>query len=506
MNTPVTRESVVLCDRPDDLYEPRARAMLGRVMRDTLDENKILPMEMVHSLEQAKMIMESERDFASLIQRVAVMQAQVSKQSIVDRTKKLHAATTGAYTQLEALTKKLPPAPLQANQLTQLAASDPLYGDRLALAALSRHMAYSKTWIEKAERVLALEPKADDAAFAVLDQALAEILLSKTAIPELLGKAKSAQHRVTQFLALLDRRYAGGPEDIATEIAERLVDVAQRRKMPAMREAILVLLRRLLAGAAPLGPASDPPDASAEFKATRETYDTLTRDQGLAVELGVADLIEARMKRLVTREALTQLVPGYNSAPKLIQAIALYKQTVGDGPREILGKYIAYLLEHRDLAKDFTDPSTTGVERVEIIQAVREAIITAGFTDHRREHFVELIDALMKASQGSEQRRSPRTQCGPEDHVMLESRRVALKNWSAIGLLFGPTTGDFPAGQKLRLTVRIKNPKITIGFDAEAEVVRYTDEGLVAVKYKALDRQVAKTISTYFDPVGAAKG
>ena len=88
---------------------------------------------------------------------------------------------------------------------------------------------------------------------------------------------------------------------------------------------------------------------------------------------------------------------------------------------------------------------------------------------------------------------------------MLEGTRIPLKNWSAIGLLFGPITGTFLEGEFLKLTVRIKNPKLQITFDAEGDVVRYTDEGFVAMKYKCKDAQLAKKVALYFDPLAGAK-
>src|SRR3546814_3031799 len=110
---------------------------------------------------------------------------------------------------VEAFEKRLPTTPLTHRLLTQLAGSDPLYGERIAMTALAHHLFMSKNWTEKAERCLKLfESGIDPAAVTVLDEALAEIVLATSAVPELVGRFHAAKLCIIQFTALLDKRYA----------------------------------------------------------------------------------------------------------------------------------------------------------------------------------------------------------------------------------------------------------------------------------------------------------
>jgi hypothetical protein len=493
---------VVLCQDAHALSERRARAMVGRVCRDHLDENIIIPIELLHHSAHAKLVTNSETLYAAFVQKAAVAQAQASNSPVRDKVKKLFAITTAAVTQVEAFEKRLPTTPLTHRLLAQLTGSDPLYGERIAMTALAHHLYMSKSWTDKAERCLKLfESGIDPAAVAVLDETLAEILLAKSAVPELLGKFHDAKLRIVQFMAILDKRYAVDDHAYETEFAQRLHDTAAKHKMPALRDAVVQLVRRLLVSSVPL--ASEEP--AEEFAATREVYALLTRDRDFALELGAADLFEKRMVRLVTAEKLAKLIPGYYSAPKLMTGLQLFEEAIGEGPKEILLKYISYLFEHRDLEKEFVDPAYSTEEKVEIAQELRKKTISAGLSDHRREQFLGILDPLIQRLGHGDQRRSTRTLAGPEDHVLLEGSRIPLKNWSAIGLLFGPITGTFIEGELLKLEVRIKNPKLQITFDAEGDVVRYTDEGFVAMKYRCLDAQMAKKVALYFDPLAGAK-
>lgn len=493
---------VVLCQDAHALSERRARVMVGRVCRDYLDENVLIPIELLHHSGHAKLLNNAENLCAALIQKAAVAQAQATNSPVRDKVKKLYAITTAAITQVEAFEKRLSATPLTHRLLAQLTASDPLYGTRIAFSALARHLHLSKSWTEKAERCLALFGEGmDPSAITVLDEALAEILSAKSAVPELLGRFRDAKLRIVQLMSLLDSRYAIDDEAYATDFARRLHEIASAHPMPALREAIVALTRRLLISSVPL--LSEEP--TEEFRATKETYALLTRDRDMALELGAADLFEKRMVRLVTAEKLTKLIPGHYSAPKLMQGLQLFEEAIGDGPREILLKYISYLFEHRDLEKEFADPAYSPEEKVEIAQELRKKVISSGLSDHRREAFLGILDPLTQRLAAGEQRRSARTQCGPEDHVLLEGTRIPLKNWSAIGLLFGPITGTFLEGEILNLTVKIKNPKLQITFDAEGDVVRYTDEGYVAMRYRCKDAQMAKKVALYFDPLAGAR-
>ncbi|HEX6957562.1 MAG TPA: hypothetical protein VF194_06200 [Ferrovibrio sp.] len=498
---------VVLCQDAHALSERRARNMIARVCRDYLDENILVPIELLHHSAHAKVINNAENLLAALVQKAAIAQAQATQSAVRDKVKKLYAITTAAVTQVEAFEKKIPSTPLTHRLLAQLVASDPLYGERIAFTALAHHLYMSKSWTEKADRCLKLFAESghdmEPSAVHVLDEALAEILHAKSAVPELLGKFRDGRLRIMQLMSLLDARYATDEHALETDFARRLHEITARHEMPALHEAVLLLVRRLLLSSVPL--LSEEP--TEEFGATKDVYAMLTRDRELAIELGAADLFEKRMVRLVTAEKLAKLIPGYYSAPKLMQGLQLFEETIGDGPKEILLKYIAYLFEHRDLEKEFVDPAYSQEEKVEIAHELRKKVVSSGLSDHRREQFLGILDPLIQRIQsGGEQRRSARTQCGPEDHVVLEGTRIPLKNWSAIGLLFGPITGSFLDGEILKLTVRIKNPKLQITFDAEGEVVRYTDEGFVAMKYRCLDAQLAKKVALYFDPLAASKG
>src|SRR3546814_18122312 len=92
--------------------------------------------------------------------------------------------------------------------------------------------------------------------------------------------------------------------------------------------------------------------------------------------------------------------------------LQLFEEAIGEGPKEILLKYISYLFEHRDLEKEFVDPAYSTEEKVEIAQELRQKTVSAGLSDHRREQFLGILDPLIQRLAQGDQRRSNRTQAG----------------------------------------------------------------------------------------------
>ena len=97
-----------------------------------------------------------------------------------------------------------------------------------------------------------------------------------------------------------------------------------------------------------------------------------------------------------------------------------------------------------------------------------------------------------------EQRSAPRPSLGPDDHVMVNNVRIPLRNWSPVGLLFGPMGTPPNVGAKIEVKVAVKYRDDRIRFGAIAEVMR-VDNGQVAVRYTCNTSQALPQIRAYFN-------
>jgi hypothetical protein len=63
--------------------------------------------------------------------------------------------------------------------------------------------------------------------------------------------------------------------------------------------------------------------------------------------------------------------------------------------------------------------------------------------------------------------------------------------------MFGPFVGIAQPGQRMKATVMLRNGYISMGFEADLEIVRFVD-GLVGAKYTTVDPHVRQRIKAHF--------
>lgn len=98
---------------------------------------------------------------------------------------------------------------------------------------------------------------------------------------------------------------------------------------------------------------------------------------------------------------------------------------------------------------------------------------------------------------GVEKRTALRALTAPDDHVILNSLRLPLRNWSVAGLLFGPMGTPPAIGQTVQLKVTVRCGDDRLKFEATGEVMRVAN-GQVAVRYQCASAEAAARIKAYF--------
>lgn len=97
----------------------------------------------------------------------------------------------------------------------------------------------------------------------------------------------------------------------------------------------------------------------------------------------------------------------------------------------------------------------------------------------------------------AERRAAPRLALGPEDCVIINNVRFSMRNWSAIGLLFGPMAVPPKVGDKIAIKVSVMVKDQRHRFDASGEVLR-VENGMVAVRYACHSPESAAAIRSHF--------
>jgi len=114
----------------------------------------------------------------------------------------------------------------------------------------------------------------------------------------------------------------------------------------------------------------------------------------------------------------------------------------------------------------------------------------------------ELVD-FFKLDHGSvEHRRAPRHEGRSGDVVVLGNRIIPLRNWSSIGLFFGPMDNQPALNSEIDLKVRVNAGGTTLEFPCRAEVARL-DGAYVAVRYQIADERIRGQVHSHFGRTAA---
>ncbi len=490
-----------LCRVKQDLLSAPAREVMAQAARTWLDRRKLTAFELTHHAAHSRALADDGTHYANMVQRVAVVQVRGTQRGVGERVKELYDLVDQAQALLLEIERALP-AELAKPNPAALALHWQCGRQTLAATALAGWLAPLPDWMAKASLCLELLSGDGSPAEALLDAVLAEILQADAALPALFGAVPNMAARLEQILALL----AGTELPIftmpegdglvvpAAGLEQRLAGLLHRRDMPRFRAGLADRFTQLLAANGDLATG----EASAELAAVRGLRKAMAPLPNLTQEEGVRAALMRRYARLSTPEVIIELfepAPGWGL--RVAEAFRLYEELEEGASRQNAMKYIAYAFDHRDFLRDF---APAGADRAKLATALRVMVNKSSVAPHRKEVFNRTLAGLgasADAAAEAERRRMARSLGGLEDRVVFMGRPYPLRNWSPVGLVFGPVPHPPRPEQPCPLQVRVRNPVLTLNFDADAHVVR-VDEGIIAVRYRCKEKSNERKIREYF--------
>jgi hypothetical protein len=184
-----------LCVTPQDLYSVHARARIGELLEGWLLRFRATPFELLHRPDLVERLEASGTDLQHAIQKVAVPEAQARGMTTHDLLRHFTQLSQRAMERVLADSRKgrLPDLARESfDAICRRYAEDGERGYLIGCAVAGR-LADAEAWSEKIRRLLELAEQAPtggagrDAAFAVLEEPLGEILGSRMGLADLLG-------------------------------------------------------------------------------------------------------------------------------------------------------------------------------------------------------------------------------------------------------------------------------------------------------------------------------
>jgi hypothetical protein len=515
----------LICREPADLYSARSRRVIGRLCREFLDRTHLTPIELLHSPTAQRQYLERGTDYQAAAQKAAVAQARAAGQEVGQRMRELYAVVdTAVRNAAERLTQKPPPAldPTTFAAFVSTARKAELteVHDFFANAALIAYLADRKTWTEKIGRLRTVADGArDPAVSSLVDALMAEIVASGASLHEFIGPPVPFGAFVGTLIDLL--RAPEPPAIRYSEAGGKLRDFLSHHALPETRSTLVEHIRAGLSSKTPLAPGPPPADLEAHLR----LLNALTRAGDAAGGENMRALLGERIVRVLSIDALSTAMRRFPRVDdRMIEALNIHRR-LGDSPGRLeVRQYVDFLFESERLVATLAKAPEPKAEKLRRIARLHDALQNCGFSSIARAKYDQPLRTLQaellknSAASGSQEsaalpvateapktaltaddRRTPaRVHSRPEDHVIINNVRFALRNWSPRGLLFGPMANVPSVGDKIALKVAVMLGNDRARFDAVGEVMRVAG-GEVAVRYECTSPEAALRIKSYFD-------
>ena len=480
------------CLSEDDLFSGSARELVFRLTQPYLEQEGITATELVFNRGRQRTLANDGSRLGDLILRTATLQVQQTRRPIPDRRRELSALVRQGMQLIDSLTRSTPSDfILTGADLSRLAASYSQRGLVRVAIIIAAQLVERPAPDDKIALCLdLLESGAEGDVQGLLGQTLAELLLMDIAAPAF-GFGAEPAVTIDACLSMADAQ-----AESVSPLQDRLRRVVLAGQVPSLAAALCERMARALDHIGPLSEAAGPnewPYLQA-LKQRIGTCDAIAEDHILRQAL------EKRHLRLVQPERLQQVladIPAFGR--KALYLCQLYPEITDGLARRDLIAAMTFYLEHRDFQSQFIETGMSVEARLELAEALDVALQHEEIPEHRRDRLRHcILQQYMEIKKLAERRRDPRVIAGPNDTVSIGQKQFPLRNWSSIGLLFGPAEIGVTVGDSVDLSFSVQGLKLDIPVDASADIIRVGEDGIVAARYYCKDTGIEERIRTYF--------
>jgi hypothetical protein len=379
------------CDQPDDLLGDVQRQVMRVFFSKYLDERRITPLEVLTYEFHAKALDGAGTVVQGALQRLASIQVRGTKQTAVSRMKELMVLADNGLARLLRNAKAGPPLPIGTGGLPALfAAASKGPADQLSLTlyrALAAHLADTKNWVEKLDRLFRLaSPDLSSREMRLLDSLAAEILASPFALKELAGQETTRLDLVLKAIDLYVGNLAReGGEQLAgiRALSTLLADGTLPRTLAELR---LGLLRHLHARL----PLRSDRGIRDEMLATVEVLTHLRRRAPLlARDEEVLEALAQRADRLIQPESMSELIgPIRSTLQRAETVLGLAEIAPGDTPKAKIATYLRSLIAPEDIIRD----EGNRMEAIKTLGNLARRVAMSGMPVGPRREMLDILD------------------------------------------------------------------------------------------------------------------
>jgi hypothetical protein len=206
--TPVS--DAPLCEKAADYYQTAARTTMARLFTKYLEKQEMTPFELLHSHKNLKRALNLDTMVPSAVDKIASLHARATSTDARKRKDEIYAAVEAISKRARDVDSKELPE-LKGSTLDELLRRiDARYTDAdersyLANVAFVRQSINWTGWLGKMSELLPMaQSQKDERARAMVDEMMADILMSKTIVKDVIGVSKHLGDAIMRILDLLE--------------------------------------------------------------------------------------------------------------------------------------------------------------------------------------------------------------------------------------------------------------------------------------------------------------
>ena len=403
--TIVSVDNAPFCKEAADYYKTAARAVMGRMLSKYLEKVEMTPFEIMHNHSSMKRLLNLDSLMSSAVDKIAGIQARMSGENARARRDILFAAVDSIGKRArEAESKDVPE--LKNSTLDELLKRlDAKIGDEgerqfLANVALAKVSIGWQGWIGKMTGLLPLaRSQQDERALAMIDESIADILVARTSVKDVIGISRHMGDAIMRILDLIEGKCTP-TKFAAVDLVVLLNALLAEGKLPRSKGALIDRIERDMTSAAPL---IERAEGDAEKDFFKLMLARIVTDQGVVGGHPVATGLADRWARLCNmggkagrRNAMEGLLGLLESGRrKFVYLLALYDKDADADFRGAVEIQIRNFVAQNKTIKALAPSAKTQTARLQEVAAIQKLVLESDLDPNFKGPIADGFDMLV---------------------------------------------------------------------------------------------------------------
>ncbi|SCA55527.1 conserved hypothetical protein [Candidatus Terasakiella magnetica] len=388
------------CAHRDDYLGLSARLTMGRLLRNLLDRDGMIPSELLYSHDKAKRFMGGEM-CSPAIDRVATLQAKDTGLDSRKRRDDLYTEFQAIMDDVLKIQKTKAFKGFDSKELETIVQTAEAIGQPMALMVVMCKALIQYRSVEgKLIQILEwLESPQGSGLEYELDGLIAEIMSSAQMVQDMLGPQRNLASAISTLLDWVDGQKVSATGACPDAVASLCRLFAQDR-LQQTRDVLFDFILRQMSGKQPLA-RNDPSTEEAEFMTL---FARLAFPSGMTGGSSMAEALSRRYgrslkqggesgERMSIKWLLDMLPDGSSQLPYLL---ALHDAPLGEAHPDVIKQSISQLCNNARSIKDFSGDGASAKDRLQCLKDLHVLVEESSLEESEQKKLLSTLDRLVE--------------------------------------------------------------------------------------------------------------